>query len=342
MRLGIALVAVIVLIGVGAVGGYVGGLQYLFGVIIPYLALLVFLVGFILRVLRWAKVPVPFRIPTTCGQQKTLPFIKGQELDNPSSMLGVIGRMALEVFLFRSLLRNTRTEVRQTDDGPKVVYNSNLWLWAAGLAFHWTFLIVVVRHMRFFTEPVPFFIGWVEYVDAILEVGVPTWYITDFAILGAVSFLFVRRLWDARLRYISLPGDFFPLVLILTIACTGMMMRYLPCSRVDVEGVKALGMNLVSFKFALPDDPIGGVFFVHLFLVCCLLAYFPFSKLMHMGGVWFSPTRNMANSNRVVRHVSPWEINTHPHTYAEYEDEFRETMAKVGLPVDKPVAAEEE
>ena len=40
-----------------------------------------------------------------------------------------------------------------------------------------------------------------------------------------------------------------------------------------------------------------------------LAAYFPFSKLMHMAGVFLSPTRNLANNNRMVRHVNPVELS---------------------------------
>jgi nitrate reductase gamma subunit len=343
MRWMVALVAVIVLAVLGTAAGHVGVLRYLFGVIIPYLALGVFVVGFVVRVLQWTKIPVPFRIPTTCGQQTSLPWIKGQELDNPHTTLGVIARMALEVFFFRSLLRNTRTEVRQTEDGPKVVYNSNLWLWGFGLAFHWAFLIIVIRHLRFFADPVPFFVAWTEWVDGMIKIGVPVLYLTDIALIGAVSYLFARRVYDARLRYISLPGDYFPLFLILAIGITGALMRYFPASRVNIEAVKDLGMSLITFKAfgGLPADAIGGMFYVHFFLVCCLVAYFPLSKLMHMGGVFLSPTRNLANNNRAVRHINPWELETHPHTYAEYEDEFRPVMAKCGLPLDKPLPEEE-
>jgi hypothetical protein len=56
---------------------------------------------------------------------------------------------------------------------------------------------------------------------------------------------------------------------------------------------------------------------------------------MHLGGVFLSPTRNLANNNRAVRHINPWNPDIKFHTYAEYEDEFRENMKKVGLPVDK-------
>jgi nitrate reductase gamma subunit len=72
-----------------------------------------------------------------------------------------------------------------------------------------------------------------------------------------------------------------------------------------------------------------------LFLLCVLISYFPFSKLMHMGGVFLSPTRNLANNSRCVRHVNPWDYPVHVHTYAEYEDEFREKMKGAGLPVEK-------
>ena len=70
-------------------------------------------------------------------------------------------------------------------------------------------------------------------------------------------------------------------------------------------------------------------------MVCVLLIYFPLSKLMHAGGIFFSPTRNMANNNRMVRHENPWNPVVKVHTYEEYEDEFRDKMRAVGLPLDK-------
>ena len=87
----------------------------LFLVFIPYGAFVVFLAGFVWRIVSWAQSPVPFRIPTTCGQQKTLPWMKSEPLESPSGTAGVIGRMALEVLLFRSLFRNTKAEIY---DGP--------------------------------------------------------------------------------------------------------------------------------------------------------------------------------------------------------------------------------
>ena len=74
---------------------------------------------------------------------------------------------------------------------------------------------------------------------------------------------------------------------------------------------------------------------MHLFLVTILLAYFPFSKLMHFAGVFMSPTRNLANNNRMKRHINPWNYPVKVHTYDEYEDEFRDLMKAAGLPVEK-------
>jgi nitrate reductase gamma subunit len=38
-------------------------------VLLPYVAGAIFLVGFSRRIWGWASTPVPFRIPTTAGQQ---------------------------------------------------------------------------------------------------------------------------------------------------------------------------------------------------------------------------------------------------------------------------------
>ena len=104
--------------------------------------------------------------------------------------------------------------------------------------------------------------------------------------------------------------------------------------KVDVVSVKELAMGLVTFHPVIPQG-IGVLFYIHLFLVCCLLAYFPFSKLVHLGGIFLSPTHNMANNNRMVRHINPWDYPVKVHTYDEYEEEFREKMIEAGIPVEK-------
>jgi nitrate reductase gamma subunit len=323
-----AVIALVVLAIVGVKGAHLNGL---FGIVIPYAAFVIFLGGMIARVTGWARSPVPFKIPSTCGQQKSLPWIKADNLESPHNTTGVIGRMALEVFFFRSLFRNTQADYRGGDQ--KLTYGSEKFLWAAGLAFHWTFLYIFLRHLRFFLEPIPFFVPFLEGLDGLLQIGVPRLFMTDLVILVAVTFLVVRRLMLPQVRYISLPADYFPLFLILGIAISGILMRYF--IKVDLVGVKALTMSLVTLSPRIPEGPIGSVFYVHLFLISVLFAYFPFSKLVHMGGVFLSPTRNQANNSREVRHVNPWNYPVKHFTYEEYEDEFREVMVGAGLPVEK-------
>jgi nitrate reductase gamma subunit len=322
-------IVVLILVLVAYAGVEVAHARFLFAVVFPYAAVSLFIIGMIGRVLTWGSSPVPFRIPTTCGQQKSLPWIKQSKLENPSGALGVMGRMALEVFFFRSLFRNLKT---QLGDDKKLSYGEAKWLWAAGMAFHWSFLIILIRHLRFFTERVPAAVKIVETLDSFLQIGVPLLYMTDVALLGAVFYLFLRRVGMPQVRYISLINDYIPLFLIFGIGLSGVLMRYF--FKTDIVSVKMLTMSLVSFHPAIPQG-IGVIFYIHLFLLCTLFAYFPFSKLVHLGGVFMSPTRNMANNSRMKRHINPWNYPVHIHTYAEYEDEFRDKMKKAGLPVEK-------
>jgi nitrate reductase gamma subunit len=329
MNILFSLFALLVIIVLAILGVEVANLYFIFGVIIPYTAITIFLVGIIFQVIKWARSPVPFRIPTVAGQQKSLPWIKNSYLESPHSTLGVIGRMILEVFLFRSLFRNTKAELR---NGPTLVYGSSKYLWVGALAFHWSFLIIFLRHFRYFTEPVPVFVPFIQNLDGFFQIGVPIIYITNVIILVALSFLFLRRIIDPKLKYFSLSSDYFPLFLLLSIAITGILMRYF--TKVDIVGIKELAIGLFSFQPVVPEG-IGIMFFIHLFLVSVLLIYFPFSKLLHMPGVFLSPTRNLANNNRMKRHINPWDYPVRIHTYEEYEDEFRDKMKAAGIPVEK-------
>ncbi len=336
-----SLITVLVLCLLAYVGADLLGLQALFGIWIPCLAVLIFVIGFVIRVMDWAKSPVPFRIPTTCGQQKTLEWIKPDCIDNPSSKFGVLIRMILEIFLFRSLFRNTSMAFNKTENGVKISYRWEIWLWMAALAFHYAFLTVLVRHLRFFLEPVPLCIRVVEQLDSffrieyfssVIEVGLPGIFMSGLVLLAAVIFLLLRRVFGPKVKYISLAADYFPLFLIIGIALTGILMRYF--AKVDVVGIKALAMSLVTLHPTIPEG-IGGLFYIHIFLVSVLFAYFPFSKLMHLGGVFLSPTRNLTTDTRARRHINPWNYPVKIHTYEEYEDHFREKMIEAGLPVEK-------
>ncbi len=328
MKVLLALVVVAGLFLLGLLGGTTG-MGWTFGVALPYLAGALFLVGFVSRVLGWARVPVPFRIPTTCGQQKSLQWIPQQRLENPHNTLAVVGRMALEVLFFRSLLRDTKAKMV---DGNRLVYGTDLSLWLGGMAMHWGMLAVLVRHLRLVTEPVPFFVSQLEEMDGFLELGLPALYTSTILFLGGGAFLLLRRLLSPKVRYISLVSDYLPLFLLLGIGLSGFWLRHL--ARADVVAVKELAVGLAHFSPVVPES-INALFYGHLFLVCVLVAYLPASKLMHMAGVFLSPTRNLANNNRRVRHVNPWDYPVKVHGYEEYEDELRDKMKSAGIPVEK-------
>lgn len=333
MILSLAAVGALIL-GAGLIEAAIPGGKMLLGVILPYVAFAVFMAGFIFRVLEWAKVPVPFRIPTTCGQAESMPWIKQNKLDNPSSLMGVMGRMLLEVLTFRSLFRNTKASAMDLK-GPRLVYSSEKVLWLAGIAFHYSFLVVFIRHFRLFSQEVPRLITMIEDLDGFMQLTLPAFYISGAVLALAVTFLIVRRLTTPQVKYISLMADYFPLFLILSIAVTGILMRYI--FKTDIVSVKVLVTGLFMLKAPSAEimQSINYMFYIHIFLVSVLLMYFPFSKLMHMGGVFMSPTRNLANNSRRVRHINPWNPEIKFHTYMEYEDDFREPMKGAGLPLEK-------
>lgn len=327
MKLVIPLVAVAAIAAIVYLGVEMMHLNFVFGVVLPYLAVASFLIGFVYRVLKWTRSPVPFNITTTAGQQKSLPWIKNSNLENPHNRLGVLGRMALEVLLFRSLFRNTMAK----RDGDKLIYTTEPVLWLAGLIFHWSFLIIFVRHLRFFMEPIPGLIHVMDEIDGMMQVGIPTMYLTDLTFVLGVTLLFLRRVGIPQIRFISLPADFFPLFVLLTIAASGILMRYF--LRVDLASVKEMTLGLVTFSPKTLQVP--PIYYIHVTFVSVLFGYFPFSKLMHMGGVFMSPTRNMPNNSRMVRHINPWNPEVAAFSYAEYEDLYRKPMKAAGLPVEK-------
>ena len=326
---------------IGYFGAQTAASRFFLGIVVPYAAMAIFLGGFVWRIVAWSRSPVPFRIPTTCGQQQSLAWIKNSLVETPFTKVGVFVRMALEILCFRSLFRNTVMTVKKTDGGPRIAYAWEMMLWIGALAFHYSMLLVTVRHLRFVTEPVPWLVQALQTVDGIFKVeymndafaiGMPGVMISGLVLLVAVLFLLGRRLVSTKIRYISLAADYLPLFLIIGIAGSGILMKHF--YKVDLFKVKQFMMGLVSLKPALPED-VGAIFFIHFLLVSVLLACFPLSKLMHMGGVFLSPTRNLTADTRRRRHVNPWNYPVATHTYTEYEEEFGEKMAAAGLELEK-------
>jgi len=321
---GVLALLLLVVLGVGGLGLY-----SVFSIFLPYLAVLLFIVGFVYRVLKWASSPVPFHIPTVSGQQKSLPWIKADSIDSPFTTGGVVKRLALEILLFRSLLKNEKVELEAPQ---RILFRTSTLLWLGAMAFHWSFLVILLRHLRFFLEPVPSAVVILQRLDSIFQNLLPILYISDVIILIALGYLFVRRVIYPQVKYISLPSDYFVLLAIAGIAISGVLMRLI--YRVDLVQVKEWVMAMLRLS-PLPPKGVNLIFYVHLFFVSLLVAYFPMSKLMHMPGIFLSPTKNLRNTSRNDRHINPWDHPVKMHTYEEYEEVFRDSMKEVGLPVEK-------
>jgi nitrate reductase gamma subunit len=282
---------------------------------------------------RWASAPEPFRIPTTAGQQRSLAGIRPNRVDNPASPAGVIGRMALEVLLFRSLFRNTR--FRHPPPGadlcPAPAFLERKGLWLGALVFHWSLLVIAVRHLRLFVDPVPGAVTALAALDGFLEVGLPRWYATDVLIVVALGYLLVRRMRDPLVRYLSLPADYVALGILLAVAGSGLVLRY--AARPDLTAVRAYTLGLAALSPGPLPAP-GWWLAAHVTAVAALLAVLPYTKMAHALGVWLSPTRNQANDSRRRRHVNPWNAPVAVHTYAEWREEFRDKLRAAGLADD--------
>jgi len=224
-----------------------------------YAAAVVLVAGLARKIVQYARTPAPLKIPTTPA---------------PVTRSGVVARVAREVVLFESLFKASK------------------WTWLFGWIFHAALLVVLVGHLRYFTEPV--------WTPVAAMQGIAPY--AGLAMLAGVAGLWARRFLVDRVRYISAPSDHLMLALLVAIGATGVAMRF--GIHTDIVVLKAFALGLVRFDWQpLPSDT---VLLLHLVLVAALMAVFPFSKLLHAPGVFFSPTRNQADDPRERRHVTPW------------------------------------
>jgi nitrate reductase gamma subunit len=224
-----------------------------------YIATAVLVVGVGLKILSYARTPAPLKIPATPA---------------PTTTGGVVLRMTREVVFFESLFKSSK------------------WTWIFGWMFHAALLLVLLRHVRYFQQPV--------WTPIMLVQAFGTY--AGFAMAAGLAGLWARRFLVDRVRYISTPSDHLHLALLLAIALTGLAMRFV--AHTDIIAVKAFVLGLMRFDIQpLPADP---VLLVHLGLVALLMMVFPISKLLHAPGLFFSPTRNQADNSREARHIAAW------------------------------------
>ncbi len=224
-----------------------------------YMATAIFLVFTAHKIWRYAKTPAPLKIPTTPA---------------PTTRSGVAFRMVKELTVFESLFKSCK------------------WTWLFGWLFHFGLVLVLLRHLRYFIDPVW---AWVIFLQ-------PFGKYAAFVMLIGLAGLWARRIFVDRVRYISAPSDHLMLLLLIAIGVTGALMTFV--DHTDIVALKAFLLGLIAFTWSpLPNDL---VLIVHLSLVILLMIIFPFSKLLHAPGIFFSPTRNQVDNPRERRHVAGW------------------------------------
>ena len=224
-----------------------------------YAATAILVVGVVMRIRTYARIPAPLKIPTTPA---------------PTTAGGVVVRMFMEVVFFHSL------------------FKSNKWIWLFGILFHLSMWLILIRHIRYFTVDVWWWVQAVQFFGTYAA----------FTFLIGLGGLLIRRISVERIRYISSPSDYLMLLLLLGIGASGAMMRFV--AHTDIVSVKAYILGLMRFHIGhLPSDP---VLLVHLGSVALLMIIFPISKLMHAPGLFFSPSRNQIDNPREKRHLAPW------------------------------------
>ncbi|MBF0324204.1 respiratory nitrate reductase subunit gamma [Magnetospirillum moscoviense] len=227
--------------------------------ILFYTAFAVLLAGLGFKIAQFARTPAPLKIPTTPG---------------PITTPGIAFRLGREAVLFESL------------------FKSNKPLWIFAIIFHFGLFVVLARHLRYFQEPVWFWVGLVQ----------PFGLYAGLAMVAGLGLLLLRRFVIDRVVYVTSPSDILMLLLLLGIGITGLGMTTL--AHTDIIAVKAFFLGLMRFSIQpLPTDP---ALLVHLALVAVLMIVFPFSKLLHAPGLFFSPTRNQKDDPRERRHLSDW------------------------------------
>lgn len=224
-----------------------------------YAATAMLVVGLALRIRLYLRAPAPLKIPTTPA---------------PTTGSGVALRLAREVLWFESL------------------FKSNKWTWGFGWLFHAALLLVLLRHGRYFQQPVWTLTAAVQFIGTY----------AGFAMAAGLAGLWARRFLVDRVRYISTPSDHLHLALLLAIAGSGLLMRFV--AHTDIVALKAFMLGLMRFDWQpLPSDPL---LLLHLTLVALLMIVFPISKLLHAPGLFFSPTRYQVDNPREARHVASW------------------------------------
>ncbi|MHC1696618.1 MAG: respiratory nitrate reductase subunit gamma [Geobacteraceae bacterium] len=270
-------------------------MEFLLGTIFPYTACSIFVFGTILRIVGWLKTPVPFHL--------TL-------FPAPESTLGRIAVVASDFLCCSSLFRE-----------DKALW-LRVWLFHLSLALIVTGHVVGIFYLRDQFTLVGFGSASSQFLSKLLG-GT-----SGVVMLLALGALIIGRIVNPVVRKLSAPEDFFTLLLLISIAVSGLLM-YLPVFHVDLPAIRAYLVGLLYLQpTPLPHSPL---FVIHFLLVNLLLLYFPFSRLLHSTGYFVN--RAMLTE---APPVYPTPAGNTPRT------RFAKAKAKTDLPVSRKETGDRE
>lgn len=228
--------------------------RFIVGAILPYLALMVFIAGMSYRIYVWTKLPSPsitlFPSPPT-GAANFLNTVQ-------------------EALFFKSLFQGDRT------------------LWFFAWSFHAVLALIFLGHFRVFAnvDGIFFALGMTQEGIKAMSGGVGG--AAGVLIMATLLLLLFRRVTLARVREITGPGDYLALLLLLAIIVTGNLMRF-GTDHFDLTLTRNYFAGLASFSGVTEAAVLkNNLFLVHMGLSLLLLICIPFSKLLHLGGIFFT------------------------------------------------------
>lgn len=140
------------------------------------------------------------------------------------------------------------------------LFVANPALWFGEWLFHATLFLVLLRHLRYFMNPVP---RWVAAAQ------MPGW-IAGFLLPVSLLYILAVRLLTKREKFSS-RANLLLLLDVLAIGLTGLLLH--TRFRVDLVQVKLFALGIVTFHPAPP--PLHPLFVAHLALVLSLLLLIP-------------------------------------------------------------------
>jgi len=221
--------------------------------ITPYIALAVLLGGTAYRLYQWRqKKPVSVHLSL---------------FPRPQTRWGRLLDTLVDMFTLRGL------------------WQVNKPLWAGGFIMHLGLLILLLGHVRVFTDYYFLWelLRWGEEQQTQFSHVAGT--IAGLLFMVPLFYLLVRR-WSSAVKWISTPEDFLLLFLLLGTAVTGNHMRFL--LEVESHEVRRFLQGLVFFRWQPVPASAGGSFIYHFAFVQLLMICFPFSKLSHTIGAVLS------------------------------------------------------